>query len=61
MGGACGTHGGEEKCIEIMVVNLPEKHQLRHTDVNRKIIVQASNDPSGSVKCGEFVDQLRNC
>jgi len=26
-----------------------------------RAVVNAANEPSGSKKCGEFLDQLRNC
>jgi hypothetical protein len=88
MGWACGTHGRQDRCIQVLV-GRPEgnrplgrpRHRLEdiiETDSKKwdgeawigfiwlRIgalggACECGNEHSGSKKCGEFLDCLRNC
>jgi hypothetical protein len=40
MGAACGTRGGEEKCIEFYWGNFKERHPLEDLGLDRKILLK---------------------
>jgi hypothetical protein len=41
MSGACGTHGGEEKCIQILVANpIVKGHHLKDPGIYEMIILK---------------------